>query len=110
LLDVVVYHLVFEAQGFETHGFEMDTDSCATYRKKLKGNCTQIVLTPETVLPAAPVLIGGPPCQPFSVGGNQKGLKDARDGFPIFISAVERLRPEIWLFEKVRGLLYRNKW
>jgi DNA (cytosine-5)-methyltransferase 1 len=29
--------LGFEAQGFETHGFEMDADSCATYRKKLKG-------------------------------------------------------------------------
>ncbi|MEO8890918.1 MAG: DNA cytosine methyltransferase, partial [Coleofasciculaceae cyanobacterium] len=39
-----------------------------------------------------------------------QGLKDARDGFPIFISAVERLHPEIWLFENVRGLLYRNKW
>jgi DNA (cytosine-5)-methyltransferase 1 len=23
----------FEAQGFETHGFGMDTDSCATYKK-----------------------------------------------------------------------------
>ncbi|MEW6497824.1 MAG: DNA cytosine methyltransferase [Cyanobacteriota bacterium] len=102
--------LGFEAQGFETHGFEMDADSCATYRKNLNGQCTQIVLTPETELPTAPVLMGGPPCQPFSVGGKQKGLKDSRDGFPIFISAVERLRPEIWLFENVRGLLYRNKW
>ncbi len=102
--------LGFEAQEFETHGFEMDADSCATYRKNLKGQCTQVVLTPETDLPAAPVLIGGPPCQPFSVGGKQKGLKDSRDGFPIFISAIERLRPEIWLFENVRGLLYRNKW
>lgn len=101
--------LGFEAQGFETHGFEMDADSCATYRKNLKGNCTQLILTAETELPNAPVLIGGPPCQPFSVGGKQKGLKDSRDGFPIFISAVERLRPEIWLFENVRGLLYRNK-
>lgn len=102
--------LGFEAQGFATHGFEMDADSCATYRKNLKGNCTQVVLNPETELPVAPVLIGGSPCQPFSVGGNQKGLKDSRDGFPIFISAVNRLRPEIWLFENVRGLLYRNKW
>ena len=102
--------LGFEAQGFETHGFEMDANSCATYRKNLKGNCTQVVLTTETELPAAPVLIGGPPCQPFSVGGKQKGLKDSRDGFPIFISAVEKLHPEIWLFENVRGLLYRNKW
>lgn len=101
--------LGFEAQGFETHGFEMDADSCATYTKNLKGNCTQVVLNTETELPTAPVLIGGPPCQPFSVGGKQQGLKDSRDGFPIFISAVERLCPEIWLFENVRGLLYRNK-
>ncbi|NEO99275.1 MAG: DNA cytosine methyltransferase [Symploca sp. SIO2E9] len=102
--------LGFEAQGFETHGLEMDADSCATYRRNLKGKCIQVVLTPETDLLAAPVLIGGPPCQPFSVGGKQKGLKDSRDGFPIFLSAVKRLRPEIWLFENVRGLLYRNKW
>ena len=100
----------FEAQGFETHGFEMDADSCATYRKNLRGKFTQIVLTPDTELPATKVLIGGPPCQPFSVGGNQKGLQDSRDGFPIFISAVKRLCPEIWLFENVRGLLYKNKW
>ncbi len=100
----------FEAQGFETHGFEMDADSCATYRKNLRGNCTQMVLTPDTELPATKVLIGGPPCQPFSVGGNQEGLQDSRDGFPIFISAVKRLCPEIWLFENVRGLLYKNKW
>jgi DNA (cytosine-5)-methyltransferase 1 len=102
--------LGFEAQGFETHGFEMDTDACATYQKNLKGNCSQLILTTETDLPAASVVIGGPPCQPFSVGGKQQGLKDSRDGFPIFISAVERLDPEIWLFENVRGLLYRNKW
>jgi len=101
--------LGFEAQGFETHGFEMDRDSCATYSKNLRGKCTQILLNPETELPRAPVLIGGPPCQPFSVGGKQRGLKDSRDGFPIFISAVKILRPEIWLFENVRGLLDRNK-
>jgi DNA (cytosine-5)-methyltransferase 1 len=102
--------LGFEAQGFETHGFEMDADACATYRKNLKGNCSQLVLTTDTELPPASVLIGGPPCQPFSVGGKQQGLKDSRDGFPIFIHAVEKLVPEIWLFENVRGLLYRNKW
>ncbi|MGB3206469.1 MAG: DNA cytosine methyltransferase [Crinalium sp.] len=102
--------LGFEAQGFETYGFEADADACATYKKNLKGECTQIILTPETELPTAPVLIGGPPCQPFSVGGKQKGLKDSRDGFPIFISAVKKLRPDIWMFENVRGLLYKNKW
>lgn len=121
--------LGFEAQGFATHGFEMDSDSCGTYNKNLKGECTQTVLTNETELPfgfrhllqrreppqrsglpSCDVLIGGVPCQPFSVGGKQKGLQDSRDGFPIFINAVHKLKPQIWLFENVRGLLYRNKW
>ncbi len=102
--------LGFEAQGFLTHGFEQNADCCASYNKNLKGICTQIVLTTETPLPQAKVLIGGPPCQPFSMGGNQKGLQDSRDGFPIFINAVKQLQPEIWLFENVKGLLYRNKW
>lgn len=102
--------LGFEAQGFATHGFEMDSDSCATYKHNLQGKCTQIVLTTETELPSCDVLIGGVPCQPFSVGGKQKGLQDSRNGFPIFINAVKKLNPKIWLFENVRGLLYKNKW
>ena len=102
--------LGFEAQGFTTHGFEINADSCATYNKNLQGECTQIVLQTETKLPSCDVLIGGVPCQPFSVGGKQKGLRDSRDGFPIFVNAVKKLNPSIWLFENVRGLLYRNKW
>jgi DNA (cytosine-5)-methyltransferase 1 len=102
--------LGFEAQGFATRGFEMDRDCCGTYQKNLTGKCEEVILTPETPLPSAPVVIGGPPCQPFSVGGHQHGLKDSRDGFPIFIAAIKKLQPEIWLFENVRGLLYSNKW
>jgi DNA (cytosine-5)-methyltransferase 1 len=102
--------LGFESQGFETIGFEKDADCCATYNRNLHGHCEQATLTPDTLLPPASVVIGGPPCQPFSVGGHQKGLEDARDGFPSFISAIKRLQPEIWLFENVRGMLYSNRW
>jgi DNA (cytosine-5)-methyltransferase 1 len=102
--------LGFEAAGFDTIGFEKDASACATYRKNLKGRCIEGLLTPETELPLAPVVIGGPPCQPFSVSGNQAGLRDSRDGFPIFISAIRRLRPEIFMFENVRGMLYKNRW
>src|SRR4051812_20134220 len=70
--------LGFEAQGFETLGFEMDADACATYRTNLKGACERVTLTPETQFPEAPIVVGGPPCQPFSVGGHQLGLKDSR--------------------------------
>ncbi len=102
--------LGFEAQGFETLGFEQYADACETYRRNLKGGCQQITLTPETQFPKADVIIGGPPCQPFSVGGHQMGLTDSRDGFPIFISAVKQVQPEIWVFENVRGVLYSNRW
>lgn len=102
--------LGFEALGFETLGFEMDSDCCATYSHNLSGDCINIKLTPEYSFPKAQVVIGGPPCQPFSVGGQQKGLNDSRDGFPIFISAVKQAEPDIFIFENVRGLLYRNKW
>ena len=55
------------------------------------------------------IIIGGPPCQPFSVGGKQLGLNDSRDGFPAFIHAIKTVKPKIWMFENVRGMLYRNK-
>jgi DNA (cytosine-5)-methyltransferase 1 len=77
--------LGFEAAGFETIGYEMDREACATYRRNLHGPCHEVFLTPETNYPSADVVIGGPPCQPFSVGGHQHGLKDSRDGFPAFI-------------------------
>lgn len=101
--------LGFEAQGFDTCGYEMDAACCATYRRNLKGKCHTVTLTPDSALPSAPVLIGGPPCQPFSVIGNQNGLSDSRNGFPVFIEAVRRLDPEVFIFENVRGLLYRSK-
>ena len=101
--------LGFEAQGFATQGFEVNSDCCNTYSKNLQGTCIKTDLTIKTELPSASVLIGGPPCQPFSVGGKQKGLKDSRDGFPIFINAVKKVSPEIFLIENVRGLLYRSR-
>jgi DNA (cytosine-5)-methyltransferase 1 len=100
----------FEAAGFETIGYEMNPDCCATYNANLTGNCTQDYLTVKSTFPKADIVIGGPPCQPFSVGGNQLGLEDTRDGFPAFISAIEQLLPSIWIFENVRGLLYKNRW
>jgi DNA (cytosine-5)-methyltransferase 1 len=102
--------LGFESIGFQTIGYEMDPDCCESYNTNLTGKCNNVYLTPDHKFEAAEVVIGGPPCQPFSVGGNQRGLNDSRDGFPVFISAVDQLKPKIWMFENVRGLLYRNRW
>ena len=101
--------LGFEAAGFQTIGYEKDPDAVATYNKNLHGKCHEKFLDNSTVYPEADIVIGGPPCQPFSVGGKQMGLRDSRDGFPAFIHAIETLKPKIWMFENVRGMLYRNK-
>lgn len=102
--------LGFEAVGYETIGYEMDISATNTYNKNLKGNCIATKLDLDFEYPKADIIIGGPPCQPFSVGGHQKGMQDSRDGFPIFIDAVRKLQPKVFMFENVRGLLYSNKW
>lgn len=102
--------LGFEAAGYRTIGYEMDSAAAETYNKNLIGDCHTAKLDLDFDFPSADIVIGGPPCQPFSVGGNQKGIEDARDGFPIFIDAIKKLKPKIFMFENVRGLLYSNKW
>ena len=101
--------LGFEAAGVRTLGFEMKPTYAATYNRNLLGRCEVAELTPDFDFPDADIVIGGPPCQPFSVGGHQLGLADSRDGFPTFIAAVERLEPKVFMFENVRGMMYRSR-
>ena len=102
--------LGFESVGFHTFGFEMDADACASYSINLRGKCEKVILAPNQDLGSkADVIIGGPPCQPFSVGGLQAGKNDARNGFPAFMSACERYRPSLIIFENVRGMMYQNR-
>lgn len=51
------------------------------------------------------LVAGGPPCQPFSLGGAHAGDADDRNQFPSALKVVRRLRPEIVVFENVPGLL-----
>ena len=54
------------------------------------------------------LLAGGPPCQPFSLGGKHRGSQDQRDMFPELIRAVRECRPKVLLVENVKGLLRRS--
>lgn len=51
------------------------------------------------------LIAGGPPCQPFSLGGKAKAHNDLRDMFPEAIRAVKELKPKAFIFENVKGLL-----
>ncbi len=50
------------------------------------------------------IVTGGPPCQPFSMGGLHRAYLDERDMFPQAIRAVRELRPRAFVFENVKGL------
>ena len=101
--------LGFEVQGFRSIGYEMKKAAVETYTRNLSGDCNEVFLEIGMPDAAADVIIGGPPCQPFSQIGYQRGKKDQRDGLPIFLDAVDRIRPKIAIIENVLGTLYRNK-
>jgi len=102
------------ALGLEQAGFqatalvERDPDACATLRanrpgwRVLESDVRKIDFA---ALGPVHVVAGGPPCQPFSMGGKANGYEDRRDMFPQAVRAVRELRPLAFIFENVRGLL-----
>jgi DNA (cytosine-5)-methyltransferase 1 len=52
------------------------------------------------------LLIGGPPCQPFSTAGKRRGLSDPRASpLQYFIKAIKELQPRAFVMEEVPGIL-----
>lgn len=49
-------------------------------------------------------IVGGPPCQPFSIGGLRRGSMDQRDLIPEFVRAVLEAQPRAFIMENVPGL------
>ncbi|MDU9050024.1 MAG: DNA (cytosine-5-)-methyltransferase [Candidatus Electrothrix sp. Rat3] len=54
------------------------------------------------------IIAGGPPCQPFSIGGKHKGNIDQRDMFPFACQAIAHCTPSAFIFENVKGLLRKS--
>lgn len=50
------------------------------------------------------VVTGGPPCQPFGIGGKKMGPNDTRDMWPEAVRAIREASPEGFLFENVRNI------
>lgn len=56
------------------------------------------------------LLVGGAPCQAFSLVGKRRGFEDTRGTlFREFARIVKECQPKVFIFENVRGMLNHNK-
>jgi DNA (cytosine-5)-methyltransferase 1 len=98
-----------QAAGFEVlAGAEWDPDACETFAKAhpaaevLDGDVGTMCFSRWRG--EVTVLVGGPPCQPWSSGGKRLGRADPRDGWPAFLRALDEVGPQAFLAENVAGL------
>jgi DNA (cytosine-5)-methyltransferase 1 len=114
------------AMGMSRAGFhhsaivEWNPDACETIRLNRQRGLNAVSDWPEpfeddarlfdygTFGEDVVVVSGGPPCQPFSMGGKHKGNLDDRDMFPEAVRAVRELKPKAFIFENVKGLLRQS--
>lgn len=98
-----------ELSGFEHAAFvEFNKHACQSLKINFDADrvfCGDIRDFDFGSLSGVDVVAGGPPCQPFSLGGKHKASNDSRDMFPNAINAIEALAPKAFVFENVKGLL-----
>lgn len=108
--------------GFNHAGlFEWNSDACATLRenatqpaikglRRWRGKVSECDVSDVAFdhFDGIDLVAGGPPCQPFSLGGKHGGMEDRRDMIPQFIRAVREAKPRAFIMENVRGLARRS--
>ena len=104
------------ALGLQRAGFhhvlavDSDKQACATFEANFPGVRVLHADVAKVDWTAAArgvvdLVAGGPPCQPFSSAGKQKGASDTRDGWGLAVATVAAVAPRAFLFENVRGFL-----
>jgi len=104
--------------GFVREGFDIlwavdnDYQSCETYRSHFGNRIVNrdIIEIDFSKVPDCDVILGGFPCQDFSVIWNRPGIHGKRgDLYRHFVRAVIAKRPKAFVAENVKGLLSANK-
>lgn len=107
--------IAFEEAGFETiYSSDFDKYCSVTFNTNFetpKLDCKDIKQTTSQDLPDADLLLGGFPCQPFSIAGYRRGLKDSGRGDLFFdiLRILSEKRPTAFLLENVKNLYSHDK-
>lgn len=105
--------------GFAAAGFSPiwanDADSFAveTYNKLLPDHVATEGPIEDQDLPSrgsADLVIGGPPCQGFSVAGRMDPDDPRSRHVMVFLDVVDRLRPRAFVMENVKALAVSGRW
>lgn len=100
------------SKDFECIGYaEIDKFAKNIYEKHFNHkDLGDVTLIDASKLPDFDLLVGGFPCQAFSVAGNQKGFNDARGTLFFEIARILTVKkPKYFLLENVRNLLSHDK-
>jgi DNA (cytosine-5)-methyltransferase 1 len=101
-------------QGFEETGrytpvaaVELDRQAAATYAQNFGGPVYvgDIAEWVQTSLPAADIVVGGPPCQGFSALGKQDPADPRNAMWRQYVATLRRVRPALFLLENVPQFL-----
>jgi len=103
----------FSDQGLSCIGFsEIDKYATQIYQKHFPNhkNYGDITKINEKELPQFDFLVGGFPCQSFSIAGKRGGFEDTRGTMFFEIARIVREKqPRLLLLENVKGLLSHDK-
>ena len=97
-LSGVVHNAFVEWNADACNTLRHNYDDCIVFEKDIR----EFDFSPYSII------AGGPPCQPFSLGGKAKGNEDSRDMFPAAVRCIRELMPKVFFFENVKGLLRKN--
>ncbi|MGD0336212.1 MAG: DNA cytosine methyltransferase [Candidatus Omnitrophota bacterium] len=83
-------------------------DAVQTYRKNIGNHivCSEIEKVDLNSIPDGDIVIGGFPCQGFSVANTKRTSQDKRNGlYKFFVKIVTAKNPQFFLAENVKGIL-----
>ena len=99
--------------GFKQAGFNIvwaidnNADAVNTYKRNVGSEilCGDITAIDIEKIPQADIVIGGPPCQSFSLAGNRHCDDERGRLVWRYLDIIKRVSPKAFLFENVIGLI-----